>query len=128
MGETDVSALTRVSPKVQQGAQAYPNAVDAAFVALCGYPQRMTKRQGVPLQFPDAVQQPSPFRALTSSVFGIVESADYGRAAGQRLAFTHVTVIDVTGGPAQPDMTIVVSGNRITAVGKTGRNVVYESN
>jgi imidazolonepropionase-like amidohydrolase len=37
------------------------------------------------------------------------------------LAFTHVTVIDVTGGPVQPDMTVVVSGNRITAVGKTGQ-------
>jgi hypothetical protein len=39
----------------------------------------------------------------------------------RNLAFTHVTVIDITGGPAQLDMTIVVSGNRITAVGKTGQ-------
>jgi len=37
------------------------------------------------------------------------------------LAFTHVTVIDATGAPAQPDMTVVVSGNRITALGKTGQ-------
>jgi hypothetical protein len=37
------------------------------------------------------------------------------------LAFTHVTVIDATGAPAQPDMTVVVSGNRITAVGNAGR-------
>jgi len=36
------------------------------------------------------------------------------------LAFTHVTVIDATGSPAQPDMTVVVSANRITALGKTG--------
>jgi len=37
------------------------------------------------------------------------------------LAFTHVTIIDVTDGPAQSDMTVVVSGNRITALGKTGQ-------
>ncbi|PYU27766.1 MAG: hypothetical protein DMG32_05210 [Acidobacteria bacterium] len=36
------------------------------------------------------------------------------------LVFTHVTVIDATGGPLQPDMTVVVSGNRITALGKAG--------
>lgn len=36
------------------------------------------------------------------------------------LAFTHVSVIDATGKPAQPDMTVVVTGNRITALGKTG--------
>jgi hypothetical protein len=42
-------------------------------------------------------------------------------ATAQRpLAFTHVSVIDTTGGPLQPDMTIIVSGNRITALGKTG--------
>lgn len=39
---------------------------------------------------------------------------------GQRpLAFTHVTVIDATGAPAQPDMTVVISGNHITALGKS---------
>src|SRR6516164_9279660 len=36
------------------------------------------------------------------------------------LAFTHVTVIDATGSPAQPDMTVLVSGNRISALGKFG--------
>ena len=36
------------------------------------------------------------------------------------LAFTHVTVIDATGSPAQPDMTVVVTGDRITALGKFG--------
>jgi imidazolonepropionase-like amidohydrolase len=34
-----------------------------------------------------------------------------------RLALTHVTVIDVTGGRAQEDMTVVVSDNLITALG-----------
>jgi hypothetical protein len=42
--------------------------------------------------------------------------------ADQRpLAFTHVTVIDATGTPAKPDMTVVVSTNRITSIGKTGQ-------
>jgi imidazolonepropionase-like amidohydrolase len=36
------------------------------------------------------------------------------------LAFTHVTVIDATGAAAQPDMTVVISGNRITELGKSG--------
>ena len=35
------------------------------------------------------------------------------------LTFTHVTIIDATGAPAQPDMTVVISGNRITALGKS---------
>jgi len=33
------------------------------------------------------------------------------------IAITHVTVIDVTGGPAQPDSTVLVSGAHIAAVG-----------
>jgi hypothetical protein len=36
------------------------------------------------------------------------------------LAFTHVSVIDATGTPAQPDMTVIVTGNRITGLAKTG--------
>ena len=39
---------------------------------------------------------------------------------GPPLAFTHVTVVDGTGTPAQPDMTVVVSGARITALGRFG--------
>jgi imidazolonepropionase-like amidohydrolase len=37
------------------------------------------------------------------------------------LVFTHVTVIDVTGAPAKSDMTVVINGNRITSVGKSGK-------
>jgi imidazolonepropionase-like amidohydrolase len=37
------------------------------------------------------------------------------------LAFTHVTVIDMTGTPPKPDMTVVVTGNHITALGQTGK-------
>ncbi len=35
------------------------------------------------------------------------------------LAFIHVTVIDATGAPAKPDMTVLITGNQIAAVGKT---------
>jgi imidazolonepropionase-like amidohydrolase len=37
------------------------------------------------------------------------------------LAFDHVTVIDATGRPAQPDMTVVISGDRISALAKSGK-------
>src|SRR5438445_7904800 len=37
------------------------------------------------------------------------------------LAFTHVTVIDATGAPPRPDMTVVVSGNRIVALGRANQ-------
>jgi imidazolonepropionase-like amidohydrolase len=38
----------------------------------------------------------------------------------QTLVFTHVTVIDATGAPAMPDMTVVVTGGRITQIGGSG--------
>jgi photosystem II stability/assembly factor-like uncharacterized protein len=37
------------------------------------------------------------------------------------LVFTPVTVIDAAGASAKPDMTVTVSGNRIVALGKTGK-------
>src|SRR5688500_11284574 len=52
-------------------------------------------------------------------------------AAPSALAITNVTVVDVRGGPSRPGQTVVVSGNRITAVGASastpaprGSNVV----
>jgi len=35
------------------------------------------------------------------------------------LAITHVTLIDATGSPAQPDMTVVIANQKITAIGPT---------
>ena len=35
------------------------------------------------------------------------------------LALTHVNVIDTTGGPIKPDMTVVIAGNRIVEVAKS---------
>lgn len=37
------------------------------------------------------------------------------------LVFTHVTVIDATGAPAKPDLTVVIVDGRITALGKSGK-------
>ena len=37
----------------------------------------------------------------------------------KQLVLTHVTVIDATGAPANPDMTLVITGDRITELGKT---------
>src|SRR5690242_9986565 len=37
------------------------------------------------------------------------------------IAFTHVTVIDMTTAAPQPDMTVIITGNRITALGKANK-------
>jgi imidazolonepropionase-like amidohydrolase len=42
------------------------------------------------------------------------------------LVFTHVTVIDGTGSPEQLDMTVVIHGDHISALGKTGKTRVPE--
>jgi hypothetical protein len=43
------------------------------------------------------------------------------RVSTQALAFTHVAVIDATGSPPQSGMTVVIAGDRIIALGKTGK-------
>jgi hypothetical protein len=42
------------------------------------------------------------------------------------LAFIHVSVIDATGAPTMPDMTVVIVGDRITEIGKTGEIILPE--
>jgi imidazolonepropionase-like amidohydrolase len=34
------------------------------------------------------------------------------------LAFRHVTLVDATGSPAKPDMTVVITGDGITDIGR----------
>ncbi|MEP7339768.1 MAG: amidohydrolase family protein [Acidobacteriota bacterium] len=41
--------------------------------------------------------------------------------AARPLAISHVNLIDATGKPAQADMTVVIVGDRIQAIGKTGK-------
>ncbi|MHC4555843.1 MAG: ankyrin repeat domain-containing protein [Planctomycetota bacterium] len=50
-----------------------------------------------------------------------------GNNQQKALVFTHVTVIDATGAPAKPDMTVVVRGGRIAALGKTASLDVPEN-
>ena len=52
-----------------------------------------------------------------STLFLSVLCLSAGVATAQPLAFTDVTVIDVAGGTAEPGMTVVVTGDRITGVG-----------
>jgi len=52
---------------------------------------------------------------LAHEIFG-QQHASSGQPA---LVFTHVTVIDATGAPPKRDMTVVVRGDRIEALGKT---------
>ena len=59
--------------------------------------------------------------ALAGTVAARAEDAPPGA-----LAITGVTVIDATGAPARPDMTVVVIGDRITAIGKPGEVEVPE--
>ncbi len=44
-----------------------------------------------------------------------------------QLAITHVTVIDATGRPPQPDQTVLIDGRRITAVGPAAKIKVPKS-
>jgi imidazolonepropionase-like amidohydrolase len=42
-------------------------------------------------------------------------------AQSHLLVFNHVTVIDMTGAPPKPDMSVVIQGNRIVAIGKSSK-------
>jgi imidazolonepropionase-like amidohydrolase len=52
----------------------------------------------------------APFLAL-ASVFGA------GAASADTLAITHIAIIDATGAPSQPDMTVIVRDGRIVELG-----------
>jgi imidazolonepropionase-like amidohydrolase len=51
----------------------------------------------------------------------LIPAQERSNSAFNRFAFTHVTVIDGTGAPPKPDMTVVVEGNRIVAIGDSQR-------
>jgi imidazolonepropionase-like amidohydrolase len=53
---------------------------------------------------------------------GFSQSAAHTQEAQRTgLVFTHVTVIDATGADAKPDMTVVITGDRITELGRSDR-------
>jgi imidazolonepropionase-like amidohydrolase len=49
-------------------------------------------------------------------VLGVLQAS---AAPPAQIAITHVTIIDVHDGSAKPDMTVLISGNRITGVGSS---------
>lgn len=57
------------------------------------------------------------FSLIPVSVFAQVQRSFQSKP----LVFNHVTVIDATGAPAKPDMTVIISGQRIVALGKFGK-------
>ena len=57
---------------------------------------------------------PSLCLALLLSTLALTSA---GSQSASSVAFRGATVIDVTGGPSRPDQTVVISGNRIVAVG-----------
>lgn len=53
---------------------------------------------------------------------GITTPAQEKQQVPQKtIAFTNATVIDATGAPPKPGMTVVITGNRIALVGETGK-------
>jgi len=57
---------------------------------------------------------------LLCLIFPVKISPQHKRASrSNSFAFTHVTVIDATGTPPQPDQTVLITGNRIAALGPT---------
>src|SRR5262245_57763045 len=59
---------------------------------------------------------------LTLAIPSAARAAD--EPATRPLAITNVTVIDTTGGPSQSAMTVLITGDRITAVGKSAQLAV----
>jgi len=60
--------------------------------------------------------------ARLAILFGIVASICIPSATAQSrvIAFTNVTLIDGTGAAPRADLTVVIDGNRISAIGRTG--------
>jgi imidazolonepropionase-like amidohydrolase len=54
---------------------------------------------------------------LAVSIFAMAAMMVAAVPSEETLAFVHVTMIDATGSPAQPDMTIIVEGRRIVEIG-----------
>jgi imidazolonepropionase-like amidohydrolase len=66
--------------------------------------------------------------ALTPIVFfARQDRAQQSQITHGQVAFAHVTLIDATGAPRQPDMTVVLSGQKIVDIGKSSAVVVPKS-
>jgi imidazolonepropionase-like amidohydrolase len=58
--------------------------------------------------------------SLCALFIGLMSLTAAAQTGSKPLVFTHVTVIDATGAAAQSDMVVVVTGEKITNVGKFG--------
>ncbi len=54
-------------------------------------------------------------------LFALFAQSFQAQSQSKAFVFTHVTVIDMTGAPPKSDMTVVINGDRITSVGKSGK-------
>ena len=61
-----------------------------------------------------------PVASLLALLLALGASAETNDQPESQLIITHVTVIDATGAAAKPEMTVVITGGRIRALGKTG--------
>jgi imidazolonepropionase-like amidohydrolase len=71
-----------------------------------------------------AGRAPALASALLFAAAGV--RADATASPPPPLAVAHVTVIDTTGGPARPDMTVIVEGERIARVGPSSSTKIPE--
>lgn len=51
----------------------------------------------------------------------VAQAKETAQPQPQSLVFTHATVLDMTGASAKSDITVVIAGGRITAIGKSNR-------
>jgi imidazolonepropionase-like amidohydrolase len=59
--------------------------------------------------------------SLLVLMFGLMSITTMAQTRSKPVVFTHVTVIDATGAAAQSEMVVVVTGDKITGIGKFGK-------
>jgi imidazolonepropionase-like amidohydrolase len=74
-------------------------------------------------KYNSALQHNTFVKSFTLSLFVVaaISLCASSAAADRPIAFTHVNVIDMTGGPMEQDMTVVIAGPRIVEVVKSRR-------
>src|SRR6266480_5135820 len=69
---------------------------------------------------PELIMKKTSVLLLLVMLPGLLFAQPKQHPPSKPFAFTHVTVIDATGAPAKPDMTVVIRGNHISELGKSG--------
>jgi imidazolonepropionase-like amidohydrolase len=82
------------------------------------------RAQAAEVEQEDPAMLPSLTSFMKTSVAVLLllaaSAAVAGESSGHALALTHVTVIDATGAPPRPDMTVVIEDKRIVDLGQSG--------